>query len=216
MMQRLLPAMCGSNVGGKKKSDEEAKKEQRIGLTLTHASTLHLALFQKHVLNSDFCSALASEPYDPYIPNNQRGASTGGNQKTQNVQQQVDEVVGIMQENIDKVMQRGEGIQQLRGKTEDLQSTAGHFRRGANQVRKRMWWKDLKWKIIIAVTIIAILGIIIDAQQQQLRPMIESPLRLSFAGAIHSLGLGIVSSTYPFYSTLSLSPTNTRYYFPLM
>jgi hypothetical protein len=26
-------------------------------------------------------------------------------------------VVGIMQENIDKVMQRGEGIQQLRGKT---------------------------------------------------------------------------------------------------
>lgn len=44
---------------------------------------------------------------------------------------------------------------------EDLQSTAGHFRRGANQVRKRMWWKDLKWKIIIAVTIIVILGIII-------------------------------------------------------
>lgn len=44
---------------------------------------------------------------------------------------------------------------------EDLQSTATHFRRGANQVRKRMWWKDLKWKIIIAVTIIVILAIII-------------------------------------------------------
>lgn len=44
---------------------------------------------------------------------------------------------------------------------EDLQATAGHFRRGANQVRKRMWWKDLKWKIIIAVTILVILGIII-------------------------------------------------------
>jgi hypothetical protein len=42
-----------------------------------------------------------------------------------------------------------------------LQATAGHFRRGANQVRKRMWWKDLKWKIIIAVTILVILGIII-------------------------------------------------------
>ncbi|KAI9276248.1 hypothetical protein BY458DRAFT_506093 [Sporodiniella umbellata] len=90
-----------------------------------------------------------------------------------------------MQENIDKVMQRGERLDDLRGKTgkkkpplhkiesfvhaclhrgllkEDLQATAGHFRRGANQVRKRMWWKDLKWKIIIAVTILAILGIII-------------------------------------------------------
>ncbi|ORZ20745.1 synaptobrevin-domain-containing protein [Absidia repens] len=106
-----------------------------------------------------------SEPYDPYIPNNQRGANAtggaGGNQKTERVQQQVDEVVNIMQENIDKVMQRGERLDDLRGKTEDLQSTAGHFRRGANQVRKRMWWKDLKWKIIIAVTIIVILGVII-------------------------------------------------------
>lgn len=124
-----------------------------------------------------------SEPYDPYIPNNQRGtdgAGGAGNQKTARVQQQVDEVVGIMQENIDKVMQRGERLDDLRGKTgkfvyrglficvlltsrntEDLQATAGHFRRGANQVRKRMWWKDLKWKIIIAVTILVILGIII-------------------------------------------------------
>ncbi|KAL9542827.1 hypothetical protein MBANPS3_008414 [Mucor bainieri] len=107
-----------------------------------------------------------SEPYDPYIPNNQRGADAAGgagNQKTARVQQQVDEVVGIMQENIDKVMQRGERLDDLRGKTEDLQATAGHFRRGANQVRKRMWWKDLKWKIIIAVTILVILGVIIGS-----------------------------------------------------
>ncbi|KAI8364257.1 synaptobrevin-domain-containing protein [Blakeslea trispora] len=103
-----------------------------------------------------------SAPYDPYIPNkNKNDTQGGGNAKTARVQQQVDEVVGIMQENIDKVMQRGERLDDLRGKTEDLQATAGHFRRGANQVRKRMWWKDLKWKIIIAVTILVILGIII-------------------------------------------------------
>ncbi|KAI7895698.1 synaptobrevin-domain-containing protein, partial [Mucor mucedo] len=107
-----------------------------------------------------------SEPYDPYIPNAQRGETgAAGNNKTTRVQQQVDEVVGIMQENIDKVMQRGERLDDLRGKTEDLQATAGHFRRGANQVRKRMWWKDLKWKIIIAVTILVILGIIIGNRQ---------------------------------------------------
>ncbi|KAI8062655.1 synaptobrevin-domain-containing protein [Gongronella butleri] len=106
-----------------------------------------------------------ASPYDPYVPNNslQGGNSSQGPQKTQQVQQQVDEVVNIMQENIDKVMQRGERLDDLRGKTEDLQSTAGHFRRGANQVRKRMWWKDLKWKIIIGVTILVILGIIIGS-----------------------------------------------------
>lgn len=59
-----------------------------------------------------------SEPYDPYIPNSQRGGADGaGNNKTTRVQQQVDEVVGIMQENIDKVMQRGERLDDLRGKT---------------------------------------------------------------------------------------------------
>ncbi|KAG1446073.1 hypothetical protein G6F56_009694 [Rhizopus delemar] len=100
---------------------------------------------------------LESQPYDPYSPT-QGGQNTN---KTTQVQHQVDEVVGIMQQNIDKAMQRGERIDDLRGRTEDLQGTAGHFRRGANQVRKRMWWKDLKWKIVIAIVIIAILGIII-------------------------------------------------------
>ncbi|KAI7902205.1 synaptobrevin-domain-containing protein [Cokeromyces recurvatus] len=110
---------------------------------------------------------MAAEPYDPYIPNSSSQGNSNqagqGASKTARVQQQVDEVVNIMQENIDKVMQRGERLDDLRGKTEDLQATATHFRRGANQVRKRMWWKDLKWKIIIAVTIIVILAIIIGS-----------------------------------------------------
>ena len=46
---------------------------------------------------------------------------------------------------------------------EDLHATSSQFRRGANQVRKRMWWKDLKWKIIIGVTILVILGAIIGS-----------------------------------------------------
>ncbi|KAI7857616.1 synaptobrevin-domain-containing protein [Circinella umbellata] len=107
-----------------------------------------------------------SEPYDPYIPNGQPGRTgqdAAPNNKVKNLESQVHEVVGIMQDNIDKAMQRGERMDDLRGKTEDLQATASHFRRGANQVRKRMWWKDLKWKIIIAVTILVILGIIIGS-----------------------------------------------------
>lgn len=64
--------------------------------------------------------AIRAEPYDPYIPNATTGNSSKQPQetpKTARVQQQVDEVVGIMQENIDKVMQRGERLDDLRGKT---------------------------------------------------------------------------------------------------
>ncbi|RUS16832.1 synaptobrevin-domain-containing protein [Endogone sp. FLAS-F59071] len=102
-----------------------------------------------------------TQPYDPFIPNNNNKSPPAGNQKAQRVQAQVDEVVGIMQENIDKVMQRGERLDDLRGKTDDLQQTATHFRRGANQVRKRMWYKDMKWRLIIIAAVIIILAVII-------------------------------------------------------
>ncbi|KAI7895691.1 synaptobrevin-domain-containing protein [Mucor mucedo] len=100
-----------------------------------------------------------SEPYDPFIPNKHRE----GTNKTDQVQKQVDEVVGIMQENIDKIMQRGERIGDLEDKSRNMHDAAAVFHGGANKVRKRMWWKNFRWKIIIAVTILVILGIIIGS-----------------------------------------------------
>ncbi len=46
-----------------------------------------------------------------------------------------------MRDNINKVMDRGEGLNHLQNKTGELAESAHDFRRGANQVRKKMWWK---------------------------------------------------------------------------
>ena len=46
-----------------------------------------------------------------------------------------------MRDNINKVMDRGEGLNHLQNKTGELADSANDFRRGANQVRKKMWWK---------------------------------------------------------------------------
>ncbi|KAJ3190264.1 SNAP receptor, synaptobrevin [Gaertneriomyces sp. JEL0708] len=81
--------------------------------------------------------------------------------KTQQVQNQVDDVVGIMQDNINKVMQRGEQLDTLQNKTDDLQTSSLQFKRGANRVRKQMWWKDMKMKLILGGIIAVILIIII-------------------------------------------------------
>ncbi|TPX64895.1 hypothetical protein SpCBS45565_g05545 [Spizellomyces sp. 'palustris'] len=81
--------------------------------------------------------------------------------KTAQVQDQVNEVVGIMQDNINKVVQRGEQLDTLQDKTEDLQNSSLQFKRGANRVRKQMWWKDMKMKLILGGVIAAILIIII-------------------------------------------------------
>lgn len=66
-----------------------------------------------------------------------------------------------MRENINKVSQRGENLDSLQDKTDNLAVSAQGFRRGANRVRKQMWWKDFKMRICIIVGIILLLVVII-------------------------------------------------------
>ncbi|KAI1750457.1 synaptobrevin-domain-containing protein [Xylaria castorea] len=103
-------------------------------------------------------------PYDPYIPSGQGGAhqqQQGGNARTQALQAQIDDTVGVMRENINKVSQRGERLDALQDKTDNLAVSAQGFRRGANRVRKQMWWKDMKMRMCIIAGIIILLVIII-------------------------------------------------------
>ena len=66
-----------------------------------------------------------------------------------------------MQENLQKASQRGENLNTLHDKTDNLATSAQGFRRGANRVRKQMWWKDMKMRICIIVGIIILLIVII-------------------------------------------------------
>lgn len=102
-------------------------------------------------------------PYDPYIPSGQAGQqeAAGGNARTQALQAQIDDTVGVMRDNINKVSQRGERLDALQDKTDNLAVSAQGFRRGANRVRKQMWWKDMKMRVCLIVGIIILLLIII-------------------------------------------------------
>ncbi|KAF9140849.1 hypothetical protein BGX30_005877 [Mortierella sp. GBA39] len=93
-----------------------------------------------------------STPYDPH---------PGPSSKTAQLQQQVNDVVGIMQQNIDSVRDRGEKLDTLQHKTTDLEQGAVQFRKGASGVRRQMWWKNMKWRLIVGVGVILLLVIII-------------------------------------------------------
>ncbi|KAI1335301.1 synaptobrevin-domain-containing protein [Xylariaceae sp. FL0016] len=99
-------------------------------------------------------------PYDPYIPSGQQQQG-GGNAKTEALQQQINDTVGIMRHNIDNVAKRGQDLDALQDKTDNLATSAQGFRRGANRVRKQMWWKDMKMRMCLIVGIIILLLIII-------------------------------------------------------
>ncbi|MCH0628950.1 hypothetical protein JNB11_03100 [Kocuria palustris] len=66
-----------------------------------------------------------------------------------------------MRDNINKVAERGERLDSIENKTDNLAISAQGFRRGANRVRKDMWWKDFKMRICLIVGVIIVLVVII-------------------------------------------------------
>uniref|UniRef100_A0A060TIZ2 ARAD1D42526p n=1 Tax=Blastobotrys adeninivorans TaxID=409370 RepID=A0A060TIZ2_BLAAD len=102
----------------------------------------------------------SSVPYDPYIPSSS-SQETGGNNKTAAIQAQIDDTVGIMRENINKVAERGERLDSLQDKTDNLAVSAQGFRRGANRVRKQMWWKDMRMRMCLIAGIIIVIIVIV-------------------------------------------------------
>ncbi|KAJ2776120.1 hypothetical protein H4R18_005838 [Coemansia javaensis] len=99
-------------------------------------------------------------PYAPYLSEGNprsdsegRGAST----KAQKLRDEIDHVVDIMNENIQGVAKRGQDLDQVQDKTTKLRDDTQLFRRSAGNVRKRMWWKNMKWKIIIGACIVLII-----------------------------------------------------------
>lgn len=94
-----------------------------------------------------------------------------------------------MRSNIVGVSERGERLDSLQDKTDNLATSAQGFRRGANRVRKQMWWKDMKMRVCLVICIIILLVVIIV-------PSGKSCSFLSSAlSASHMLTLVIVVAT---------------------
>ncbi|KAF5175649.1 Vesicle-associated membrane protein [Thalictrum thalictroides] len=80
--------------------------------------------------------------------------------KISKIKAQMTEVKGIMMDNIDKVLERGEKIEVLVDKTENLQFQTDSFHRQGRQLRRKMWLQNLKLKLIVGGAIIALILII--------------------------------------------------------
>ncbi|XP_055351669.1 vesicle-associated membrane protein 4-like isoform X1 [Paramacrobiotus metropolitanus] len=96
--------------------------------------------------------------------------TTAPDDKVAGVQQQVQGVMGVMQDNINRILERGERLDDLEERSDNLNVNADHFRRGATQVRRRMWWQNCRMRIIILIVILIIIGIIVAVVVTQVKP----------------------------------------------
>ncbi|XP_043598779.1 synaptobrevin-1-like [Bombus pyrosoma] len=92
------------------------------------------------------------------VPRNSQPPST---KKLQQTQATVDEVVGIMKVNVEKVLERDQKLSELENRADALQQGATQFEQQAGKLKRKYWWKNLKMMIIIGIICVIILIIII-------------------------------------------------------
>eukprot|EP00871_Galdieria_phlegrea_P003073 jgi/Galph1/3767/GphlegSOOS_G2401.1 len=75
--------------------------------------------------------------------------------KLSRVQQQVDEVTSVMRNNIDDALNRGERLDVLVDKAEDLRGGASQFQRSSTQLKRNFCKRNMK--IIICIVVVVLL-----------------------------------------------------------
>jgi len=91
-----------------------------------------------------------------------QGATTEGqNDAIRTAQYEIDDVRDIMNENIERVLERGDRIDLLVNKTDRLGGSARDFRLRSTSLRRRMWWKNVKLMALLIVVVIFLLYLFI-------------------------------------------------------
>ncbi|RWR94147.1 vesicle-associated membrane protein 724 [Cinnamomum micranthum f. kanehirae] len=76
------------------------------------------------------------------------------------VKAQVSEVKSIMMENLDKALDRGEKLDVLTDKTEELRAQAQSFKKQGTQIRRKMWFQNMKIKLVVLGVLLLLVLII--------------------------------------------------------
>ena len=81
--------------------------------------------------------------------------------KIQNTQRQVNEVISVMQNNIQTVFDREIQLNDLNERADSMTNNASQFQSQATSIKKKMWWKNLKWTLIGILFLLIIIAIIV-------------------------------------------------------
>ncbi|KAJ2991344.1 hypothetical protein HDV02_003848 [Globomyces sp. JEL0801] len=63
------------------------------------------------------------------------------NSNDTSIQNQVDEVIVVMEDNLQRVYMRQEKLEDLNLKSAELEQKSKQFKKGAKVVKKQVWWK---------------------------------------------------------------------------
>jgi vesicle-associated membrane protein 7 len=73
------------------------------------------------------------------------------------VRGEVTDLKNVMVENIDRILERGERLEVLVSKTDDLSHQTFAFKRDARRLQQQMWWKNARSSaVVVALMLLAL------------------------------------------------------------
>lgn len=108
-----------------------------------------------YAMNSEFSRALSLQMrYYSDVKNTDQLSKVEG---------QVDELMEILVRDIDQIAGRGERLELLVDKAQDLSVNAVSFKKSSVNLARSLWWKNLKICVIIVVVVVLILYGVVSA-----------------------------------------------------
>ncbi|TKC46226.1 hypothetical protein EI555_012875 [Monodon monoceros] len=98
---------------------------------------------------------------NPCVAAQEEASGGGGDDRVRNLQSEVEGVKNIMTQNVERILARGENLDHLRNKTEDLEATSEHFKTTSQKVARKFWWKNVKMIVLICVIVFIIVLFIV-------------------------------------------------------
>ena len=80
--------------------------------------------------------------------------------KINEVNEKLDKVKMVMHDNIDVALKNCAKLENMEIKSEELLQQAGVFKTQTRELRNKLWWKNMRSKLIIATVVFIIVGII--------------------------------------------------------
>lgn len=77
------------------------------------------------------------------------------------VMREVDQVKGVMSDNINQAMNNLESTEVLNEKASEMKAQSNMFNKQAKTAKNQMWWKNMKLNIIIAAVVLLIIAYIV-------------------------------------------------------
>ncbi|WVW78095.1 hypothetical protein I302_100046 [Kwoniella bestiolae CBS 10118] len=152
---------------------------------IRHPEDQRLKELSRYKGGTDRSTNRSSEPYDPYTPqaganqplrqnsassdplnpNSTSKANTKGNTSQRDridaLHAEVDATKDILHKNIEHMVERGDRLDHLQDRTDELTLQARTFNTTARKTNRLMWWKNMKWTIAVCVLVVIILAGII-------------------------------------------------------